>query len=165
MEKIKNMKKYIVLILFVWISFTNGDAKPQYTREDSLKVMRLLAKGRLQKKGTNMMIYFARQIKCTPYVAKTLEKNETERLVINLRQLDCTTYVESVLALTECIKHNKTRFSDYCYYLQQIRYKNGTVYYPARQHYFSVWITENTKKGFVTEIQGPTPPFTAIHHI
>ena len=49
--------------------------------------------------------------------------------------------------------------------LRQIRYVGGKVSYPTRQHYFTEWIDENTKDGFVEELQTPTPPFTAIQHL
>ena len=98
-------------------------------------------------------------------MAKTLEVNETEQLVVNLRQLDCTTYVENVLALYMCIKEHKTTFDEYCHYLQKIRYVDGKVAYPTRQHYFTEWIEENAKDGFVEEIQSPNPPFTAKQHL
>jgi len=103
----------------------------------------------------------AREFKGVPYVAKTLENDSIENLVINTRQLDCTTYVENVLALYLCIKNQKLTFSDYCSFLKNIRYVGGKVSYPTRQHYFTEWIDENTKDGYVEEIQSPNPPFTA----
>ena len=98
-------------------------------------------------------------------MAKTLENDSIENLVINTRQLDCTTYVENVLAMYLCIKKHKLSFSDFCSYLRQIRYVGGKVSYPTRQHYFTEWIDENTKDGFVEELQTPTPPFTAPQHL
>ena len=106
-----------------------------------------------------LLLYIARGFRGIPYVAKTLEINPKEALVVNLRQLDCTTYVENVLAVYECVKHNRTSYADYLYYLRMIRYINGIVSYPTRQHYFTEWIEENTKKGFVREINRPNPPF------
>ena len=42
-----------------------------------------------------------------------------------------------------------------------IRYVGGIVSYPTRQHYFTEWIEENTKEGFVSEVKGQNPPFSA----
>ena len=100
-----------------------------------------------------------------PYVAKTLENDSIENLVVNTRQLDCTTYVENVLAIYLCIKNQKLSFTDYCSYLRQIRYVGGKVSYPTRQHYFTEWIDENTKDGFVEELQSPNPPFTSTQYL
>lgn len=108
-----------------------------------------------------LLLHIARSFKGIPYVAKTLENDSTENLVVNLRQLDCTTYVENVLAVYECVKNGKTAFADFLSYLRQIRYVGGRVAYNARQHYFTEWIEENTKKGFVYEVGAPNPPFSA----
>ena len=108
-----------------------------------------------------LLIYIARDFRGIPYVAKTLEDNNKETLVVNMRQLDCTTYVENVLAVYECVKNNKTTFADYKNYLRLIRYAGGKVSYTTRQHYFTEWIEENTKEGFVSEVKGQNPPFSA----
>lgn len=137
---------------------------------DSALVMQHIAKA--QKYRTSMptttnadiqrrklLLHIARGFLGIPYVAKTLEVNPKESLVVNLRQLDCTTYVENVLAVYECVKNNRTSYADYLYFLRMIRYVGGTVSYPTRQHYFTEWIEENTKKGFVREVNAPNPPF------
>lgn len=106
-----------------------------------------------------LLLHIARGFCGIPYVAKTLENDSKENLVVNLRQLDCTTYVENVLAVYECVKHNRTSYADYLHFLRRIRYVYGNVNYSARQHYFTEWIEENTKDGFVREINTPNPPF------
>lgn len=147
-----------------------GQEKPchiTFTKEDKTKVEAIISKFR-NVDATNkqqLIISIARELIGILYVAKTLEVNETEQLVVNLRQLDCTTYVENVLALYMCIKEHKTTFDEYCHYLQKIRYVDGKVAYPTRQHYFTEWIEENAKDGFVEEIQSPNPPFTAKQHL
>lgn len=115
--------------------------------------------------SSRLIIAIAREFKGIPYVAKTLENSSEENLIVNLRELDCTTYIESVLAIYECIKNKKMSFEHYCDYLRKIRYIDGTVSYPNRQHYFSEWIDENTKDGFVKEIQAPNPPFTSLQKL
>lgn len=154
------MKKFIVgLFLLFVVCQLNAIT---YTKVDSIRVVKLLEEGLRQNKNTNLMIYYARRLKGIPYVAKTLEVNPTEQLIVNLRQLDCTTYVENVLALTLCVKNSSVSFKDFCRNLQKIRYDEGNIRYTSRLHYFSNWIANNTKNGFVTEIQKNRPPFTAI---
>ena len=154
------MKKVIVGLFFLLFACQLNAIS--YTKADSIKVTKLLAEGLRQNKNTNMMIYFARRLKGVPYIAKTLEVNPTEQLIVNLRQLDCTTYVENVLALTLCVKKSSASFNDFCRNLQKIRYDRGNVEYTSRLHYFSNWIANNTRNGFVTEIQKDSSPFTAI---
>lgn len=146
------------------------DSTPTYitvsTDTDKKRVESLLTKyANHNTDPQKLIIAIAREFKGVPYVAKTLENDTTENLVINTRQLDCTTYVENVVAIYECIKKQKLTFNDYCSMLREIRYVGGKVSYPARQHYFSEWIDENTKDGFVKEIQSPNPPFTAVQRL
>ena len=108
-----------------------------------------------------MVLYFARLLKGIPYVAKTLEVNSTEKLIINTRELDCTTYVENVLALYLCHKNKQTRFANFCTYLRLIRYHNGEVSYGKRLHYFTEWIVDNVRMGYVRPVAVNQPPFTA----
>lgn len=148
------------------VETSHNDYAVVSSSEDQKRIENILAK--YANHGTSastLIITLAREFKGVPYVAKTLENDSTENLVINTRQLDCTTYVENVLATYLCIKDHKLSFSDFCSYLRQIRYVGGKVSYPTRQHYFTEWIDENTKDGFVEELQTPTPPFTATQHL
>lgn len=89
----------------------------------------------------------------TPYVAKTLEIGDTESLVINLQGLDCTTYVENVLAFSLLLKQQKSDFESFTNNLERIRYKDGKLEgYASRLHYFSEWIANNEKKGFLRDM-------------
>lgn len=155
------MKKAIITCLLL-VATSPLWAKAQYTTADSIKVVKLLQEGKKQKGKQDLVLFFARKFLGIPYVASTLENNTDEQLVINLRQLDCTTFVENVLTLTLCTKNGQTTFDDFCNQLRKIRYRNGKVGYPTRLHYFSEWISDNTRMGFVEETQTPNPPFSAV---
>lgn len=155
------MKKAILLCL-LFLAALPLLANAQYTSADSAKVVKLLLAGKQQKDKQNLVLFFARKFLGVPYVASTLENNADERLVINLRQLDCTTFVENVLVLTLCTQNGKTTFADFCDQLRKIRYRNGKVGYPTRLHYFSEWIADNARMGYVEETQTPNPPFSAV---
>jgi len=155
------MKKAILACLF-FLAALPLLAKPQYTSVDSAKVVKLLLEGKRHKDKQDLVLFFARKFLGVPYVASTLENNTDERLVINLRQLDCTTFVENVLTLTLCTQNSKTTFADFCDQLRKIRYRNGKVGYPTRLHYFSEWISDNVRMGYVEETQAPNPPFSAV---
>lgn len=145
---------------------------PQYTSEDSIRVMNLLQSA--EKDAANdttagqTMLRIGRAIEKMniPYVAHTLEPNDQERLIINLRELDCTTFVESAMALTLCVRSGRTTFDDYCRILQKIRYWQGRApQYIRRLHYFTSWIEDNTTMDLVKELQTPNPPFTAVQTV
>ena len=129
---------------------------------DSLFVVKTL-------QGTSTdVLSFARQFIGLPYVAHTLEIHAKgqERLVVNTRELDCTTFVENVIALTLCAKNNERHFNAFRKYLRQLRYRHGVINgYPSRLHYFTDWIDDNSAMKFVSEIQQPRPPFTAVQRV
>lgn len=150
----------LLLLLLSLIGLNTYAQTTQYEQTDSIKIVQLLDDASKQPSDENMMIFFARQLKGIPYVAKTLERNKEERLVVNTRELDCTTYVENVLALYLCHKNNKLRFEDFCEYLRLVRYKNGEISYINRLHYFSYWIEDNVRMGYVKHIEEKNPPFS-----
>lgn len=160
----KYYKKSIVSLLLI-ISSSSLFGQAQFGKQDSIKVVTMLQKANALKEDTNLMLYFGRQLIGMPYVAKTLEKNPQERLVVNLRQFDCTTFVENTLALTLCAKNHLTRFADFLTFLRLIRYRNGEVAYVNRLHYFTEWIADNARMGYVEEVSEPNPPFTKTQKI
>ena len=133
-----------------------------YEREDSIRVVELLQKGRRQAADKNLVLYYAHQFLGIPYVGHTLEVNKEEELVVNLREMDCTTLVETVTALTLTVRHGGDTWDDYLHWLQTIRYNKGKLDgYCSRNHYFSQWIASNASMGLVEEQSSAAFPFTA----
>ena len=161
------MKKLIITIFAFLLTVSVSAQGVDYTKPDSLRVVTLMKKAKAlkDKSMASYMLFFGRELLGVPYVAKTLEKNAQEKLVVNLRQLDCTTYVETVLALSRSMAKGQPSFTGFCNNLRQIRYRNGVVSYPTRQHYFTYWIQENTREKLVANIQSPNPPFSAVQTV
>ena len=133
---------------------------------DSVFVVKALSEARSLPRTTNFPLHFARLFIGRPYVAHTLEVNDEERLVTNTRQLDCTTLVENVTALTLCVYRHLYTWRDFRNALVEMRYRRGILNgYTNRLHYFSDWIDDNTAMDIVSEVQSPTPPFTATQTI
>ena len=162
------VRRSVVSLVALFLVFTAAIAqRVDYQRIDSQRVMSLFAKAK-SLKGTSAasyMLFFGRELRGIPYVAKTLDKNSDERLVVNLRRLDCTTFVETVLALSRSMAQHKPTFANYCANLRLIRYKDGIVSYPTRQHYFTYWRQQKAKAGIVRDIQSPNPPFSAVQTV
>ena len=118
----------------------------------------------LDESPTDDPLYVARQFLGRPYVAHTLELfPDDEHLVINTRELDCTTFVEMCVALRLCISRGEKTFEDYLRQLRMLRYRNGQLNgYTSRLHYFSDWIIDNTRLGYIEEVQSDRPPFIAV---
>lgn len=136
-----------------------------YQRQDSVKIVNLLRQATEQKQPPkSWMLWFGQQFAGVPYVAGTLDRTQDEILVVNTRELDCTTYVEMVTALTMCATRREASFSAFCNHLKQVRYIGGEVSYIKRQHYFTVWMDDNERKGIIKNIS-PNPPFTALQTV
>ena len=117
---------------------------------DSIKICTLLKNARQQPTDANLPLFFARSFIGKPYVAHTLEVGDEERLMVN----------------TKCAYQKKYTYAAYRAALQAMRYRHGRINgYPSRIHYFTEWITENSKSGLVTEMQQPDPPFTAVQTV
>lgn len=159
------MKIRTIAILLLCMVFSMG-ASAYQAKKDMERIERLLADAQKLPKDSNLMLHFGKQFLNVPYVAHTLDLNmEEEKLVVNTRELDCTTFVENVLALTLCAQRGETKFTDFENQLQQIRYRNGKVEYTRRLHYFTLWIEDNTRMGYVTKVESQYMPFTAVQHV
>lgn len=144
----------------------SSSAGPTVQPADTQFVGRLLAEARRMPRSTNFALHFARQFLGRPYVGQTLEVNDRECLVVNTRELDCTTLVENVAALTLCVWRSLYTARDFMNALVELRYRGGRIDgYPSRLHYFTDWIDDNTRRGLVSEVQQPVPPFTAVQHV
>lgn len=88
-----------------------------------------------------------------PYKAGTLEGSDKEKLIVNVSAFDCTTFVETVLALVRCAVTGKVSNREFRKNLKSIRYRNGKINgYSSRLHYFTDWLLNNQKKGFLIDI-------------
>lgn len=152
----------------LFINHAVAQERCHYEAADSILVEQLLADSAARQAGVGQdVLYFARKFLGLPYVAHTLELfPDDERLVLNTRELDCTTFVDVVVALTLCSRRGETTFRQFIHQLHMQRYWNGICDgYPSRIHYFSDWMRDNSRFGFVTEIQRTTPPFTALQTV
>jgi hypothetical protein len=104
-----------------------------------------------------------------PYQAQTLEQGVTEPLVANLCAFDCSTFIETVAATVLAIKSRKENFADFISILERIRYRKGLRdCYASRLHYFTEWIWDNQRKGFLVDLTpqiGGVPVKKGIHGI
>jgi hypothetical protein len=88
-----------------------------------------------------------------PYRKGPLQREGREHLVVNLREQDCVTFVENTLALLYTLASHRPSFETFKTILKRIRYREGEMEgYPSRLHYFSEWIKDNERKGFIQEV-------------
>jgi hypothetical protein len=140
----------ITLLLLIWAYA--GKTQVIYTPQDLELWQKTATKLQAEKDLplSGLIVSAGQQWMGTPYVAHTLERPDGEKLVINLREQDCTTFLENTLATAASMKSKSPSFETYTDLLQQIRYRNGLIQgYPSRLHYFSEWLYENEKNGFL----------------
>ena len=170
MKKNRWMKVLALSFIIFHLSFSDVVAQERchYEAADSILIEQLLADSTARKcEAGQDVLYFARKFLGKPYVAHTLELYpDDERLVLNTRELDCTTFVDVVVALTLCSRRGETTFRQFVHQLHMQRYWNGECDgYPSRIHYFTDWMRDNSRLGFVAEIQKNCAPFTATQTV
>ena len=87
-----------------------------------------------------------------PYLGHTLigSNEKQEILTINLSGMDCFTYIDYVEAI-----RNSTDYNGFKENVRKVRYKDGTVDYRKRNHFFSDWPVYNPSNvQDVTDIVG-----------
>ncbi len=88
-----------------------------------------------------------------PYRKGFLQREGREYLAVNLREQDCVTFVENTLALLYTLDSHRPSFETFKTILKRIRYREGKMEgYPSRLHYFSEWMEDNERKGFIQEV-------------
>ena len=137
---------------------TNGKLAA-LTSDTTLSVLQdsllFLEKTGIATSGSNLAaktIAVAKSFLGAPYVHGTLEAGGQEQLIVNLRDLDCWTFVENSLALakTQMEGGDFTAFKER---LQLLRYWGGHLTnYGSRIHYFSGWILQAEKLGFLSDL-------------
>lgn len=88
-----------------------------------------------------------------PYRKSPIARESKNHLTVNLREKDCVTFVENTIALLYTLSSPKRSFETFKKILKRIRYREGKIQgYPSRLHYFSEWMEDNKRKGFLKEV-------------
>lgn len=163
------MRKFILFtILLFCLNLSSSAISPMNMRfhceNDTIKINNLLEEG-LQsniEKANELVIFYAKKLLNTPYVAHTLE-GDKELLTINIDELDCTTFIETLYALVKTTLSQRTTWRDYANNLESVRYRNGIMTdYASRLHYISDWIVNNSARG---NLQDATTNFNSCKYM
>jgi hypothetical protein len=83
-----------------------------------------------------------------PYIENPLDpRGHYESLRIDLEAFDCVTMIENAIAIS--MSEDINQFVDT---LKELRYQNGVVGWPARNHYMSDWLTNNIATGLLEDL-------------
>ena len=102
--------------------------------------------------------YLSSQFLDVPYAENTLIGNQEtkEILTVNLAGLDCFTFIDYVESL-----RLSNSYSDFTKNLIETRYKNNSVSYETRNHFFTDWNKNNSQIVDVTKIVGKESTYSA----
>lgn len=149
------LKTAVALLLFVFVSLPSVFGENiRYTDKDVAIFNEVVsfAKENSSLPTSELVVQIALHLLETPYVAATLEQ-EPEMLTINMGETDCILFVEMCVALAVTIKEGDLSFESYCDNVRNLRYRDGVVDgYVSRIHYTSEWISQNSERGYMTEI-------------
>ena len=149
------MRTTIFIILFFLFNFSIYSQI--YTPKDVEIFKQVIKKAQadsLQKEPIGKIIVeIGKQFIGTDYIAHSLEISDRETLVVNLRKFDCTTFLDNSLVIARLIKKNNFSFKAYTNELTNERYRDGKLKkYPSRLHYFSDWLYNTEKRGWIKNI-------------
>ena len=87
-----------------------------------------------------------------PYLEGTLDEPPSETLVVRLDGFDCVTFIETLHAMASAVQAKTYDYADFARHLAALRYREGTVGYCTRLHYFTDWIATNADAGHLRRL-------------
>lgn len=141
------MKLTTIILTFLTLFFHTAsncdETKEQvnYGKFSEERIAELIGQTSTYSSNNQKIDFISGQFIDVPYQESTLIGNDKteEVLTINLAGLDCFTYIDYVEAIRLSSKIDE--FKDN---LINIRYKDGAISYPARNHFFSDWANSDT---------------------
>ena len=127
---------------------------PYVTGEKDVEVAENLM-GRMPGKNFSMaenMIFAAKDLLGTEYVASTLEGGDREQLRVYLTKTDCILFVETCFNLSRTVRDGKSDFQSLANRIFETRYRGKCEFYSDRIHYTTEWIRRNEEAGRVKDI-------------
>jgi cell wall-associated NlpC family hydrolase len=73
---------------------------------------------------------------------------------------DCVTYIETVVALARA-----SNVDDFTEWLRKIRYDRGRIQWKQRNHYMTLWIRNNVRKGIIRPVSMPAVPIVSRERV
>jgi cell wall-associated NlpC family hydrolase len=129
---------------------------------DRRRVEQLLSKTKDARSAVSRIEVLSRQFLGHPYEANPLigSAHTAEVFTASLDGFDCVTYIETVVALA--LASDSDNFADW---LRQIRYERGRIQWERRNHYMTVWIRNNVRKGIVGPVSMAALPVVSRERV
>jgi hypothetical protein len=112
-------------------------------------VERLLSETKYDHSAGNRIDVLSRHFLGYPYTPNPLigSADTAEMFTASLDGFDCVTYIETIVALARA-----SDVDDFTRWLRKIRYERGRVQWEWRNHYMTLWIRNNVRKGIIRRL-------------
>lgn len=154
------MKNILFLLLILGSKFSLAVELGKWTAHDINTLLHTAQS--LSDEGVKID-YISSRFLNTPYKAHTLigSAKKPEQFTVRLDGVDCMTYIESVEALRR--SHS---FEQFLGAVKSVRYKNGSVAFQNRNHFFLNWRDNNSP--FIADVTrqvGDTASHSIVKHL
>jgi cell wall-associated NlpC family hydrolase len=126
------------------------------------RVAHLLSEAKNSRSVSSRIEVLSRQFLGHPYEANPLigSADTPEVFMASLDGFDCVTYIETIIALA--LASDVDNFTDW---LRQIRYEQGDIRWERRNHYMTVWIRNNVRKGIIRPVSIRAVPIVSRERV
>jgi cell wall-associated NlpC family hydrolase len=125
-------------------------------------VEQLLSKTKYDRSAGSRIDVLSRHFLGHPYKPNPLigSAHTAEVFTASLDGFDCVTYIETIVALARAVNVN-----DFIDRLRQIRYEQGRIQWERRNHYMTLWIRNNVRKGIISQVSMPAVPILSRERV
>jgi hypothetical protein len=126
------------------------------------RVEQLLSRMKCERSAGRRIDAFARHFLGHPYETNPLigSADTAEVFTVSFVGFDCVTYVETIVALARA-----AGLDEFMEWLRRIRYEHGRIQWAQRNHYMTLWIRNNIRKGIISPVPIPGVPIVVRQRI
>ena len=126
------------------------------------RVEQLLSKTKYDHSAGSRIDVVSRQLLGYPYKENPLigSADTAEVFTASLDGFDCVTYIETIVALARA-----SNVDDFTEGLRKMRYEQGRIQWERRNHYMTVWIRNNVRKGIIRPVSMPAVPIVSRERV
>jgi cell wall-associated NlpC family hydrolase len=119
------------------------------------RVEQFLSKTKYDRSAGSRIDVLSRHFLGHPYKPNPLigSADTAEVFTASLDGFDCVTYIETIVALARA-----SNVDDFTEWLRKIRYERGCIQWERRNHYMTLWIRNNVRKGIIRPVSMPAVP-------
>jgi cell wall-associated NlpC family hydrolase len=126
------------------------------------RVEQLLSKTKHDRSDGSRIDVLSRHFLGHPYKPNPLigSVDTAEVFTASLDGFDCVTYIETIVALARA-----SNVDDFTEWLRKMRYERGRIQWEQRNHYMTLWIRNNVRKGIIRPASMPAVPILSRERV